>query len=705
MTDTSKALQRKVGVTHMAFYRGWLQGLPLRDMADAYLETGLDLRLAKSTLSWVQDELRRAALRHGRHGEARLLRLRITDVHTVSGQSAELPSIDDFREDFDPGSFYSYDELMTHYLERYPQAGDDRARKRARLLERQLRTLNWLEALLVTAPVPADPVRAWLDPNIVARLHNGGIGTLGDLMKRIAEHGFHWYNTVPQMGATRAARLVKWVTDYAGSLGPLPASATTPPQKLTKAQTRRPLTELPLSGHNLAPPALAGAVAVDGGLPSIVPLEAMLLPRSPSGQLMVATATPAEIRNGSRIEAANDREAIESWLNVQAAKSDATYRAYRKEAERLLLWAAHERGMTFGDLSVDDCAAYRNWLCNLGRVDDAAWPFNLPQQAWFAPRYVKRHSPAWRPFEGPLSPKSVHYALTVCRSLFRWLNHVRYLAFDPWVAVAGPGLANTAAGDEDEDAPDTELTRVLSREDWSCVMATVDAIPDEAARLRAKLLFRLALVTGLRIAELAGARYKARSNDRTKERSTERIYAKPLRNGTGTRWMLKVRGKGAKWRSVPLTDDVLQLMRENLRQRKLPDDPRMVPEGTPVLARLVREQRPGGRRVLEPKRLKSQLLGGDPMTPSGIAQLVKQVFERAAQRLKDAGEHDHAKHLQRASTHWIRHTTGSFLGNSGAPPSQIQQLLGHVSIATTSIYTSTGEDELYGTVKDVFSSS
>lgn len=293
-------------------------------------------------------------------------------------------------------------------------------------------------------------------------------------------------------------------------------------------------------------------------------------------------------------------------------------------------------------------------------MDDTAWPFIVPQQEWFAPRYIKRHSTAWRPFEGPLSPKSVLYALTVCRAMFRWLVQVRYLPFDPWPAVAMPrALA--------EVAPEMELTHSLSREDWQHVMTTIEHFPIGIPRVRAKLLLRLALVTGMRLAELAGACY-------------DRIYGRPMRDGSGTRWMLKVLGKGSKWRSVPLTDDVMALLRENLRLRGLPDDPRSVPDGTPVFGHLE---------------------GSGSLTASGLAQLIKKIFGLAEQMLVDAREFERARVFGRASMHWIRHTTGAFLGDSGAPASQIQQLLGHASIATTSIYTSTGEDELFNTVKKV----
>lgn len=657
-------MQRKIGVTHMAFYRGWLQGLPLRDMADTYLETGLDLRIAKTTLTWVQDELRRAALRHGRHGEARLLRLRITDMHTVSGQAASLPSIDDFREDFDPTGFYSYDELMTHYLERYPQAGDHRARKRAALLERQLRTLNWLEALLVTSPVHSDPIEAWWDSTFVTRFRAGGIATIGDLFKLIAERGYRWYRVIPQLGEARAERVLKWFAGYADSLGSLPAFVTIKPAALKKHPELKRRAPAPLSLSGPSPIATGDQVQSPPGNTAMIPLEAMLPPSEPLTGTVIPASTPRpdEISSGSRILAKDDRAAIESWLNAQS-RSDATFRAYRKEAGRLVLWVGYERGLTLRDMTVEDCIAYRDWLCWLGRMDDASWPYNIPQKEWFGKRNVSRDSTAWRPFEGPLSHKSVLYALTVCRTLSRWLAQVRYLPFDPWPSVANP---RQLAG----DAPDIELTRVLSREDWEYLGESVETIRDREPRIRARLFIHLALVTGLRLAELTEANY-------------DHLYSKPMRDGSGTRWMLKVLGKGGKWRVVPITSDVLDLMRTTLRSRGLPDDPTIVPAGTKILYNLV---------------------DGNPLTASGTSKLAKGLFVRAAKQLEAEGRADEAQQLKRASTHWLRHTTGAFLGNSGAPPSQIQQLLGHSSIATTTIYTGTVEDELFKTVTKVLGS-
>jgi hypothetical protein len=43
-----------LGRHHLAFLRGTLDGLPLGQLGDLYLETGSDVRQAKRTLIWIR---------------------------------------------------------------------------------------------------------------------------------------------------------------------------------------------------------------------------------------------------------------------------------------------------------------------------------------------------------------------------------------------------------------------------------------------------------------------------------------------------------------------------------------------------------------------------------------------------------------------------------------------------------------------------
>jgi len=616
------ATERRVGRHHIAFYRGWLQGVDLRILADRYLETGLDLRIAKATLAWLRDTFSRVALRHGKRRESRLLRL-----HLSAASSTPLPSLEDFRAECDPSGFYGEKELIQLYLEAYPQARDQRARRRKRLLEEQLQALAWIEELLATDPVPDDPVAAWLEPQVADRLAKAGIATIGALIERIRLRGYRWWVSVPKLGEKGAARILAWLDGYKRSLGELPQYARHP----VRAQQANALVE--------ARPRETG----------IVPIEAFVLPQELSGEHGSNRHPQPPI-----IEAANDYQAVRAWLAAKASSPN-TARAYRKEAERLMLWAIVERGKPLSGLSVEDCAAYRNWLSMLGRTPDGEWPFRIPQSRWIGARNTPRHSPAWRPFDGPLSPQSIRQALLILSGLFAWLVRVQYCAFNPWEAV-GRKLAPMP-----EAPPEIELSRAFSKGQWQYLTEYVERQPMDAYHVRLRFLLAFAYATGMRLAELVGAR-------------TGHIYAVPLRQQLGVRWMLKVQGKGGKWRAVPLAGHLVEALGQYLAARGLDPDPLANPADTPVLARLTSNR---------------------PMSASAIYKTLDETFRRAAAALRASGRHQEAKDFDRASVHWLRHTRASHLASDGVPVNLIQKLLGHASLATTSIYTESDDERLW----------
>jgi len=629
-----QTVSRKVGRHHLAFYRGWLQGLDIKSLSNHYLETGMDVRRAKSTLAWIQDTLRQAALRHGRRQEARLLRLRIRDGQPAEAVPlGEIPSLDEFRDDYDPEGVFSESELLQAYLEKYPTAIDRRARQRQRLVERQLEALRWIEPLLVTDPVAEDLVSAWFDTQIADRLVLAGVPTVGALMNRIGEKGYRWWITVPRLGEKGAARIVAWLKGYESSLGSVPEYAVMPIRRVPPAVlvSRRP------------------------GQTGIVPFESLAVPAHLDGS-EGSNRHPGR----PRIEASNDYQAIQSWLFTKAG-SPHTSRAYRKEAERMLLWSVIEQGKALADLSIEDCTAYRNWLSMLGRTAHEQWPYRVPQTEWIGKRNVPRFSPGWRPFDGPLAESSVRQAVTIVSSLFEWLVRVQYCAFNPWDAVG------TAMVRQDETPADVELTRVFSVGQWEYLMDYLQALPVEGSTQRLRFVLPFAYATGLRLAELVDAK-------------TGRIYTRPLQDKIGVRWMLKVRGKGGKWRAVPLPTRIVALLSEYLAHRGLNPDPMENDPETPLIAKIVRNE---------------------PVSPSGLYKVITGLFEMAAAALRANGRNQEAKDFDRATVHWLRHTCGSHLGSGEVPVNLIQKLLGHASLATTSIYTESDEERLWKEIEQL----
>jgi len=64
--------------------------------------------------------------------------------------------------------------------------------------------------------------------------------------------------------------------------------------------------------------------------------------------------------------------------------------------------------------------------------------------------------------------------------------------------------------------------------------------------------------------------------------------------------------------------------------------------------------------------------------------MFKSHFKIAASRMETAAD---AGHLIQASTHWLRHTHATHALEAGAEIEEVQENLGHSSVAITAIYT------------------
>lgn len=624
---------RKLGRHHFAFYKGWLQGLSLEVLADQYLEDGMDMRVVKSTLQWIRDSLSQAALRHGRLGQARLLRISLR--HIVGRDSSDaanvpeqrIPSLEEFREAENEDDFYTEAQLIELYVKAFPQVVDRKAQRHRRMIEQQLSALAWIETLVASEPVPEDWVTAWFNKKLADRLLVARIYTLGDLLQVIEDKGYRWWVKVPGLGEKGAARIIWWLQNYEKSLGAVPANGLTPLRK-----------QAPLALMNVSQPTF-----------DIVPMEKLFVP----GHLTGANGTNRD-QVDCMVAVNNDLDAIELWINSRSG-SPHTSRAYRKEGERLLLWAIKERGKAMTSLTVEDCVAYRNWLSMLGRTKEEDWPYNLPQTNWIGPHNRPRTSKEWRPFNGPLSVESVKQALIIVRSMFLWFVKVRYCKGNPWDAV------NNKTERGERKIRKAELTRVLSHSQWEYLVRHSAKSEKGGSVARTVFLLTFAYGTGMRISELVNA-------------STGDLYSMPVRGQLGRRWMLTIYGKGDKERSAPMGPEVMAALSAYLAVRGLPTDPAQCDKDTPLIA---------------------HAQSGKRLTTGGLNFVMTNLFESAALALEAEGHSEDAVTMRRASTHWIRHSRGNHLSLDGLPLSLIQNLLGHASLNTTSIYTVSSAETLY----------
>jgi integrase/recombinase XerC len=332
-----------------------------------------------------------------------------------------------------------------------------------------------------------------------------------------------------------------------------------------------------------------------------------------------------------QIAANDDVAAIGLWL-AEYHDSPHTFRSYRKEAERLLIWATQVRGKPVSSLTREDVIAYEAFLAQ-------------PPAIWCDASLARRGEHR-RLFTGSLADRSRQQALGILASLFNYLVHAGYLAGSPFVLQrrrARRGMRRT-------------IERYLDRALWNEVLSRVDDWPRtterEAQRYeRARWVLRFLYETGLRVSEAAAA------------------CGGDFRCVRG-HWWLRVVGKGGVEGDIPLRD---ALMADWARYRAFHGLPTVSIDvvASPVILGIA------GR--------------ASPLTPTAVYQIVKDAFGRVADALQRE-DGTKAARVRRASTHWLRHTAATHQAEDGTPIHHIQQNLRHSSISTTSIYLHAEED-------------
>lgn len=358
-----------------------------------------------------------------------------------------------------------------------------------------------------------------------------------------------------------------------------------------------------------------------------------------------------------QLQADTDKEALIAFLR-RYSDSPNTLANARREAERLLLWALWQMGKPLSSLTHEDMQQYKEFLKN-----------PQPVERWVMPpgRKLGRQDPKWRPFAGPLSDSSVRQTVTVLNTMLGWLKDAGYLMHNP-LALSKMKRKHAPPG----------VTRYLEEDVWEVVKETIKNMPQEsplqvATYRRTRWLFSLLFLGGLRISEVVG-------------NTMGDFFMKSDATGQPS-WRLNVLGKGEKQRIVTATDELMRELGEYRTGLGLTPRP-VQGEGAPLLFP-VKWKASGGIRVW-PK----------PLTRSAVHQMVKEVFDAAAQRwLEAGGSEEQGARLKKASAHWLRHTAGSRLAAyKDVNLQQVRDTLGHSSLTTTSMYVHTEENERHAAV-------
>ncbi len=539
-----------------------------------------------------------------------------------------------------------------------------------------LRCIDVLEPMLATPPAPEHPLGAWFTPRLVQRLNALGVQNLSQLADLIEARGRQWYRDVPRVGPQRATRIVHWLM----SIGHVAGNRLTPlawkPRNQIGAHEREAM-------H-----ALSG---------SLVPLERLNVVAGLDG----SAGTNRGVRN--RLASDNDLGAIHEWLRAKARNPN-TFRAYRREAERMLLWSIVEMRKPLSSLTSADCSAYIDFLIDVGRTSGDRWRWTTTPEQWIGNRSTPRFSPGWRPFDGPLSVRSIRIATTILRALFEWLSRQRYLDSNPWdgvkLSVADhPGLKS-------EPLPRHKAQRALDEQAWRCLNEYLDTLDDDEPAHRKRFIVRFAYFTGMRLHELAAARFGMIRPVRASRPQTTTASASGGRTSDGARcstmpMVIEFRGKGGKQRLVPLGRPAQSTLREYMLARNLGDDP-LAPQLAQL--RLIAPLTSSARRCQdEPADAEGPAHGeyAPGLSHNRIHRLVKDTMMEAARYADASGHAAAAKTLAAASVHWLRH---SFATRTVAhmPLTHVQALMGHADINITSEYVAVDEAQLADAIGRAF---
>jgi site-specific recombinase XerD len=450
------------------------------------------------------------------------------------------------------------------------------------------RAIEQLRALPKPMPLIGDDLGRWLPARVSNALRAHGIRTLAELTVRIPRRR-RWWAAIPGLGQAGARSIEAFFA-------------------------RNPeLTER------------ARALVAREALQDVVPWERLQVPEEFDGSRGAFRAPSASCI----LSANNDYQAVQAWLSLH--ESVATQRAYRKEAERLILWAIVERGKPLSSLTTEDAVAYRVFLRQ-----------PTPRTRWVGPSRP-RSSPEWRPFAGSLSSRSLAHALSVLGALFRWLIEQRYVLANPFAGIKVRGGTRTAALD---------ASRAFTDGEWTWIRTVADGLEwshgwSAPAAQRLRFLLDFGYACGLRGGELVG-------------QSLGQLQV----DGRGDHW-LELVGKGGKHGKVALPSLAREALDTYLAQRGLPTTRSRRDPATPLLASLAED--------------------GAAITPARLRVVLRRFFETAAKAL-EAEAPPTAQKLRRATPHWLRHTHASHALERGAELTTVRDNLRHASVSTTSTY-------------------
>jgi len=342
---------------------------------------------------------------------------------------------------------------------------------------------------------------------------------------------------------------------------------------------------------------------------------AALVNRSVPAYLDGSTGTN-RVAGHREIDADGDWDAVQTWLSVYKEKRS-TYLAYEKEVTRFYVWVLLTLQKPLSSVIHEDWRTYREFLAD-----------PQPSDMWVSTAKRPRVgpdgsiSPYYRPFAGPLQPRSIQFAERAIWRMFTWLRCAGYLATNPLKLQRESHVKNSIVDHSERVLPDYLWTAVLS---W---LAKQPRNTVRQCRNYARIRWMMALFygTGLRSSEAIAATMGDISSQYDKDTDKLRTF-------------INVIGKGSKRREVMLSDHVLQELRIYRSAFALSADP-LPGECTPLIFSIQIRK------------------GLQPITRQSLYAAFKKLFDAVADEMEREGNAGHER-VRGASTHWLRRETTS----------------------------------------------
>jgi integrase/recombinase XerD len=359
-------------------------------------------------------------------------------------------------------------------------------------------------------------------------------------------------------------------------------------------------------------------------------------------------------------------DAREDFLHTQAflksysRKSEATYRGYRNEVERLLLWAWTVANKSVIQLKRPDLEAYFDFV----HGPAPAWVGASVQDRFKIIGGESRQNKNWRPFAAKIAKEDravalseghsvqtstdghslSHEAMKICYSAvscyYDYLTDEGYAFGNPIPAIRkqSPFLIKGAT---------QKNIKRLSDLQWDYVLESAQAAADGSTD-HERTLFIIAMLKTLylRISELS---------DRA---NWQPVWKHFWQDSDGNHW-LKVLGKGNKIRDISVPNAL-----------------------SPYINRYQSYRASVNSTFGANSTLVSKNRGAGGMTSRQLRRIVQQAFDLAYDRMMSEGFSAEAKALREATTHWLRHT-GASQDIASRPLKHMADDLGHASMGTT----------------------